>query len=65
MLPKTYVHADYVPEGSRWYLTAGKRYLLTVHWAHDDITDDEGSVIAIHIPSCPHLEGAAWTVTHD
>lgn len=59
------VVADYVPEDSATYLTAGKVYELQMmadgHRGGDIIADD-GEATFIAISCCAHLGGGCWRV---
>lgn len=60
------VVADYVPEDSATYLTAGKVYdvQMKAYPYHDggDIFDDEGEMVFISISHCAHLHGGSWRI---
>lgn len=63
-----YVHSDKIPDRNLHYLTPGKKYPLvraTEDGDAGEFLDDDGDLRFVFFETSAHLDGAAWTVTHD
>ena len=65
------IKTNYVPQGNRFYLTAGKEYTVLrtekrrngyIHYIIDDVGDE---INLITPGGCAHLKGHTWTVLPD